>query len=169
MIASLRLTVYLGGGALALFAADILAARTSLGIFGDWGAFSDARQGRCYAIATALPDPRQRERQPFMTVGTWPRSGVHGQLYWRLSRVPAATSPISVRVGGQSHRLQARGADAWAQGAAVDAAIKAAMRSAQTLNVYYRDTRGRRFSDKYRLQGAATALDAATLACAQRR
>lgn len=155
------------GGALAL-AGSAAAARTSLGIFGDWGAFRDAERGRCYAIATALPDPRQRERQPYITVGTWPRSGIHGQLYWQLSRAPGPANTV-VQVGGRTYRLRAEGFGAWAQDARMDAAIKAAMRTASTLSVVYRDTRGRRFSDKYRLQGAATALDAATLACAPRR
>jgi hypothetical protein len=51
----------------------------------------------------------------------------------------------------------------------MDAAIRAAMRSAQTLTVFYRDAKGRRFYDRYHLAGAPTAVDAATLACAQRR
>lgn len=155
------------GGALALAGSVAAAARTSLGIFGDWGAFHDPERGRCYAIATALPDPRQRERQPYMTVATWPRSGIHGQLYWQLSRAPGPAGAV-IQIGGHTHRLRTGGNGAWAQDARMDATIKAAMRTASTLSVVYRDSKGRRFSDKYRLQGAATALDAASLACAQR-
>lgn len=163
-----RVSAWLGGALLVLISSQAFAAKTNLGVFGDWGAFRDADQGRCYAIATAQPDPRQRERQPFMTVATWPRPAIHGQVHWQLARV-AGPSGVVAQVAGQSFRLRAQGANAWAQDARMDAAIKAAMRSARTLSLVYRDSRGRRFSDKYRLQGAATALDAATLACAQRR
>lgn len=163
-----RVIAWSAGALLALSPLAALAARTSLGVFGDWGAFRDAGAGHCYAIATAQPDPRQRERQPFMTVATWPRSGVDGQVHWQLARMPGS-SGIVAQIGGQSFRLRAQGPNAWAQDARMDAAVKAAMRSAQSLSVVYRDTKGRRFSDKYLLQGAATAMDAATLGCARQQ
>ena len=50
----------------------------------------------------------------------------------------------------------------------MDAAIIAAMRSATRMTIRATDTRGRRFANTYSLAGAATAMDAATLACAQR-
>ena len=148
--------------------AGSLAARESLGVFGGWGAFSDPAAGRCYAIAQAEPDARVRERQPYMTVGTWPRTGIRGELYWQLSRHPKATAPATAQVGGRSFALQVAGAGAWARDVGMEAAIRSAMRSSQTLTVFYRDSKGRRFFDRYRLAGAATALDAATLACARR-
>lgn len=157
----------LGCAALVLTGSGV-SARSSLGIFGDWGAFSDPGQGRCYAIAQAQPDPRQRERQPYMTVATWPKAGVRGEFYWQLARAPQPSS-VSARMAGRSFRLRASGAGAWAQDAGMDAALRAALRSAPTLTVTYRDRKGRRFSDRYRLAGAATALDAATLACASLR
>lgn len=146
-----------------------LSARTSLGVFGDWGAFRDPAQGRCYAIATAQPDPRRTDRQGYMTVGIWPRARVQGQLYWRLARTPLPGAIVTAQIAGRSYRLQVQGTGAWSRDEAMDAALKAAMRSARNLSVVYRDTNGRRFADRYRLQGAATAIDAATLACAQRR
>lgn len=144
-------------------------ARESLGVFSGWGAFADARDGRCYAIAQGQPDPRARERQPYMTVATWPLAGVRGQVFWHLARTPLPSQPVTAQAAGRSFRLRAEGAQVWAQNAAMDAAIRAAMRTAQTLTVFYRDSKGRRFYDRYRLAGAPTALDAATLACARRR
>ena len=41
--------------ALALLAAAPLAAKDSLGVFGEWGAFRDSTVPRCYAIASAQP------------------------------------------------------------------------------------------------------------------
>ena len=161
------LAIVLGCAALMLGAGS-LSAKDSLGVFGGWGAFSDAREERCYAIAKAEPDPRQRERQPFMTVGTWRKAGARGEVYWQLARTPLPSAPITAQAAGKSFRLRTSGANAWAQDAGMDAAIRAAMRSAQTLTVFYRDVKGRRFYDRYRLTGAPTALDAATLACAER-
>jgi hypothetical protein len=42
------------------------------------------------------------------------------------------------------------------------------MRSAKQMVVRTRDDKGRRFSNTYDLTGAATAMDAATLGCADR-
>jgi len=163
-----KLATGCGVMALALFAGSA-SARESLGVFGGWGAFADAREGRCYAISQGQPDPRARERQPYMTVATWPRADVRGQVFWQLARTPLPSQPVTAQAAGKSFRLRAEGARVWAQDAAMDAAIRAAMRTAQTLTVFYRDSRGRRFYDRYRLAGAPTALDAATLACAGRR
>ena len=43
------------------------------------------------------------------------------------------------------------------------------MRSAREMVVQARDTRGRGFTNSYALTGAATAMDAAALGCAQLR
>ena len=72
-----------------LLAGNSVFAKASLGIFGDWGAFSEPEQERCYAIAQALPDARQREWKPYLTVTTWPRRRINGQLHWQLARTPA--------------------------------------------------------------------------------
>ena len=71
-------------------------------------------------------------------------------------------------IGGTRFVLAGGGGDAWAQDKAMDAAIVAGMRSARSMTVSSRDARGRRFSDTYVLEGAATAMDAATLGCARR-
>ena len=84
----------------------------------------------------------------------------------RLSREMAQGASISLRVGGRSFALTGGGGDAWAADAAMDAAIIAAMRSADTMRVTSTSKSGRRFTDTYQLSGAATAIDAATLGCA---
>ena len=50
----------------------------------------------------------------------------------------------------------------------MDAAIVAAMRSASRMTVASRGSNGARFSDRYSLSGAATAMDAAVVGCATR-
>lgn len=152
--------------------ASPLAAKDSLGVFGQWGAFRDPQTPRCYAIAAAQADTRNvrnREHAPFASIGTWPKRGVRGQLHFRLSRTLAASPTIALSVGGQRFTLTGGGADAWAADQRMDAAIVAAMRSASTMSVSARDSDGRRFTDRYSLAGAATAMDAATVGCARMR
>jgi hypothetical protein len=150
-----------------LIVAAPLAARDSLGVFGQWGAFRDPQEPRCYAIAAA--DSQRAEQPGYASVGTWPRKLVRGQLHVRLSRVAAAHSLPRLSVGAERFQLTGGAADAWAQDRRMDAAIVAAMRSAGTMWVSATDRAGRRFSDRYDLDGAATAMDAATVGCARLR
>jgi transcription elongation factor GreB len=140
-----------------------LAAKDSLGVFDDWGAFRDPGVPRCYAIAAADGS------QGYADVGTWPRQGVRGQVHFRLSRPLAVTPRLSLSLGGTRYELTGGGVDAWAKDKQADAAIVAAMRSADSLSVTASDSSGRRFTDRYSLKGAATAMDAATVGCARVR
>ena len=151
---------------LALLLTAPLAAKDSLGVFGDWGAFRDPQEPRCYAIAAAQ---NARSGQPFASIGTWPKRKVRGQVHVRLSRPVAPSAIISLSVGGQRFELTGGGGDAWARDRTMDAAIVAAMRSAGSMSVSARDRSGRRFTDRYSLEGAATAMDAATVGCARIR
>jgi hypothetical protein len=146
------------------------AAKDSLGVFSDWAAFRDTQVPRCYAIAKAEPiGPRgmaARDYEPYASIGTWPSREVRGQVHFRLSRELAEGARITLRVGGRSFALTGGGGDAWARDQAMDAAIVAAIRSADSMSVTSITNTGRRFTDRYQLAGAATAMDAATLGCA---
>jgi hypothetical protein len=151
-----------------LCAAPAAMARDSLGIWNSWGAFADAGVPRCYAIAMAdKVEGRENEFQPYFTVGNWPRRGMRGEVHVRLSRRLGPGSAVTLSVGGQRFALVAGAADAWAADRRMDAAIVAAMRSASTMTVTARSAAGRVFSDTYVLAGAASAMDAALLGCAQ--
>lgn len=149
-------------------AASPVAARDSLGMFSDWGAFRDPAVPRCYAIAKAAPSTMRRDYDPYATVGTWPGRNVRGQVHFRLSRKLAAEPRIQLAISGRRFAMAGGGGDAWAPDRASDAAIVAAMRSAGSMSISATDSRGRRFSNSYDLAGAATALDAATIGCARR-
>lgn len=142
-------------------------ARDALGMFDSWAAFRDPAVPRCYAIAMAEPSAYERTFQPYAAVGTWPRRNERGQVHFRLSRQLAAGATVTLSIGGQRFALAAGAADAWAVDRRMDAAIVAAMRSAPRMWVSGRDERGRRFGNSYALAGAATAMDAASLACAR--
>ena len=143
-------------------------ARDSLGIWNTWGAFADAGVPRCYAIAMAdKVEGRINDFQPYFTVGTWPRRGTRGEIHVRLSRRIGPGSAVTLSIGGQRVSLIAGAADAWAADRRTDAAVVAAMRSASTMSVTARSASGRVFTDTYGLAGAASAMDAAMLGCAQ--
>jgi hypothetical protein len=148
-------------------AAQPASARDSLGVFSDWGAFRDPSTPRCYAIAKAAPSSQQRDNDPFASIGTWPKQNVRGQVHLRVSRNLASNAPIQLSVGSRTFRLTGSGGNAWAKDKAMDAAIVAAMRSASKMVVRAKDRQGRNFSNTYDLDGAATAMDAATVGCAQ--
>jgi hypothetical protein len=147
---------------LALIAAPAIA-RDSLGVFGDWGAFRDADVPRCYAIAAAIGEGAQG----YASVGNWPGQQVRGQVHFHLSRALRSASAARLTIGGSSWTLTSRGSDAWAADRSADAAIVAAMRAAGAMQVSGRDRQGRMFTDRYSLDGAATALDAASVGCAR--
>ena len=142
-------------------------ARDSLGIFADWGAFRDDNIPRCYAISKPFQSTGESEYEAFASIGSWPLRRVRGQVHFRLSRQIAPRSAVTLSVGNRTFALSAGGGDAWARDATMDAAIVAAMRSAETMSVRARDTEGRAFTDSYRLTGAASAMDAAILGCAR--
>ncbi|MBN8500745.1 MAG: hypothetical protein J0M19_06305 [Sphingomonadales bacterium] len=147
--------------------ADPVLARDALGMFGQWAAFRDPDTPRCYAIAMAAPSTMQRDFQPFASVGWWPRQQIRGQVHFRLSRKLQPNAPISLAISGQRIALVGGGGDAWAADKRGDAAIMAAMRGAGQMIINARDANGRGFSNTYDLAGAATAMDAAALGCAQ--
>lgn len=155
--------------ALLLAAATPLAAKDSLGVFSSWGAFRDRSVPRCYAIAMAEPSDGARDYQPYASVGSWPKRAIRNQLHIRLSHRVSPAGGIRLVTGTERFELTGGGGDAWARDKAMDAAIASAMRSAGTMTVSARDTAGRLFTDSYRLDGAATAIDAASVGCARLR
>lgn len=156
-----------------LLAGTPAAARDALGVFGGWAAFRDVKPvARCYAVAEPVyshGDPSTRRWRPYATISHWPSRGVRGQLHLVLSRPQAPNRALSIRVGGKRFPLVASGALAWAPDARTDAAIVAAMRQANSMDVSGQTPDGKRVRDIYELKGAPTAIDAATLGCLNRR
>jgi hypothetical protein len=147
------------------FAAPALAEPQTLGAFGSWGAFRDG--GHCYAITQPYQAPAAQGGQPFASVGTWPGRGA--QLYIRLSREKREGSAVLLRIDGRPFQLIGGPRDAWAPDGRADAEIQTAMRTGIDLVVETRAADGMAVRDLYRLRGAATAMDAAAIACAPRR
>lgn len=140
-------------------------ARDSLGVYSNWAAFRDDSPSRCYAIAK----PRSRSPGPFASIATWPDKALRGQFYIRLSRETGENAGATLTIGDTKFELATQGRNAWAKDNTGDAAIIAAMRSATRMSVAARGSNGARFSDRYSLSGAATAMDAAIVGCATRQ
>ena len=148
-------------------AAPALAQRRPLGTWYFWGAFRDNE--RCFAIAQpaaqAQPDAAAR---PFASIAWWPGRRLSGQLHLRLGREKRQGSAVLLRIDGRSFQLVSGPRDAWAPDARADAEIVSAMRTGVEMSVETRSVRGSLIRDLYRLRGAATAIDAAAIACRRR-
>lgn len=158
------LAAILGAG---LMLASPALARESLGIFGLWGAFRDPAAPVCYAIGQPDEVRGTSRFKPYASIGTWPKRKVRGQVHFRLSRRLSSEPAITLTVGARRFRLTGSGANAWARDARMDAAIIAAMRSAESMEIKAIDRDGNTIRDVYLLRGAATAMDAAAIGCAK--
>jgi hypothetical protein len=103
--------------------------------------------------------------RPSVAIGHWPGRSIEGQLHVRLGRPKREGSAVLLRIDGRSFQLRGGGQDAWAPDPAADREIMAAMRTGITMIVETRAVDGSRLRDQYRLRGAATAMDAAAVAC----
>jgi hypothetical protein len=145
----------------------VAAQRLSLGIFSQWGAFRDERPQRCFAIAQPVRSPKAEGWQAFASVSYWPAQRTRGQVHFRLSRQKRQGSAVLLRIDDRTFQLVGGGANAWAPDRRADAEIVATMRSGVNMSVETRSVRGARVRDYYQLRGAATAVDAAAIACAR--
>ena len=137
-----------------------------IGVSGSWAAID--RQSSCEAL-TRSPYPATRDRG-VATAGFrfTPDRRQWGQFHVALSRAPRAGATVMLEVGRQPFLLVSRGQDAWSRGTAQDQAIITALRSAGAMKVSTRAGSGGRFTDRFEVRGAATAIDAAAARCALR-
>ena len=136
---------------------------------GSWAALQSADRATCQALARSLRDAAKGVEQ---TKGgfAFDRAGPRrGELHFRLSRAVRDGSSVMLTIGARPFLLVARGATAWSSGPAQEAAIIAAIRAAGGMRVEGRASSGRRFVDRYLLDGAPGAIDAAAAGCAPRR
>ena len=130
---------------------------------GSWASFD--RGPSCEAVARSLLPPRQRDAQPYVVIA-FDRGGPRqGQLFAQLRRPTRPGSSVILTIGDQPFLLVALGRSAWSKDPAQEAAIIAAMRGAGGMRIEARDASGRRTSDRFLLDGAPTAIDAAAAAC----
>ena len=140
--------------------------RETIGVWRRWGAFRDRTPPRCYAIAR--PVVAGGRPDGFASVATWPERGLRGSIHIRLSRERDRSAGVTLTVGERRFALVADGRNAFAPDGPSDRALVAAIRSVRSMSVEAVGAGGRPFADVYALSGAATAIDAAALACIRR-
>ena len=145
-----------------LLASPASAQPQALGIHGLWGAFRSGDS--CYAI-TQPSETETTGSGAYVAVAHWPRRRLSSQVSARLSRPKRDGSAVLLRIDGRSFLLNGRGRFAWARDARADDEIVAAMRAGLEMSVETRAADGQVIRDLYPLRGAATAIDAAALAC----
>jgi hypothetical protein len=134
---------------------------------GAWASFD--RGQSCEAVAKPIAPSRKVRVQPYVAIA-FDRAGPRqGQLFAQLRRPLRAGSSVMLTIGDQPFLLVARGSSAWSKDSAQETAILAAVRSAGGMRVEGRDSSGRRMTDRYLLDGAPTAIDAAAAACSRPR
>jgi hypothetical protein len=134
-----------------------------IGVSGSWAAID--RGSSCEAVT----------RSPFLSRGQavagfrfTPDRRQWGQFHVALRRQPRPGASVMLELGRRPFLLVARDGQAWSRGTAQDQAIIEALRSAGTMKVSARSTSGARFSDRFEVRGAATAIDMAAARCALR-
>ena len=131
---------------------------------GRWAALRGP--AHCEAASLALL-PASRTRAQGRASLSFDGARRRGQLAVMLSRPTRAGSSVMLTIGDTPFLLVSRGAMAWSRGPIQEAAIIAAARHESGMRIEARSERGGRFIDRYLLDGAPTALDAAA-ACAER-
>lgn len=165
----MRVLMLAGGVVAACHPATAAEARDALGVHGAWAAFSDDKPRRCFAISE--PDraisPTDPQWRPYFSISHWPDKKISSQVHFRLSKPRRPGKPLRLTVGNARFGLVSAGAEAWAPDAATDSAILAALRESRRATVSGVARDGTAIRDGYLLDGAATAIDAARLACAR--
>lgn len=132
---------------------------------GQWAALHEGLT--CEAAARSL-GVTYKDRQPARASLSFDAGGPRrGQFSIRLSRMPRGGATVMLHVGDQPFLLASQGDMAWSRGPKQEQAIIAAMRINGGMRVEARSPGGGRIVDRYSLDGAPLAIDAAA-ACAAR-
>jgi hypothetical protein len=137
----------------------LVAAPAIVAADGQWATLS---QGRTCEAASRSLGVVYRERPAARASLSFDAGGPrHGQFAARLSRVPRAGATVMLHIGEQPFLLMAQGDMAWSRGPKQEQAIIAAMRVSGGMRVEARSPGGGRIVDRYSLDGAPLAIDAA--------
>lgn len=130
------------------------------------GQWATLRQGRTCEAASRSVGVVYKDRPPARASLSFDAGGPRrGQFAAQLSRPPRPESTVMLHVGDQPFLLVSQGDRAWSRGPKQEQAIIAAMRQNGGMRLEARSPGGRRIVDRYSLDGAPLAIDAAA-ACA---
>ena len=130
---------------------------------GQWAVLS---QGRTCEAAARSVGMVYKDRPPARASLSFDAGGPRrGQFAARLSRLPRTGATVMLHIGDRPFLLMAQGDMAWSRGPMQEQAIIAAMRAHGGMRIEAKSPRGGRIVDRYSLEGAPLAIDAAA-ACA---
>ena len=148
---------------LLFFSASSLAAPAIVAADGQWASL---REGKTCEAAARSVGTVYKDRAPARASLSFDAGGPRrGQFAARLSRMPRPGATVMLHVGDQSYLLVSQGDMAWSRGPKQEQAIIASMRASGGIRVEARSPGGGRIVDRYSLDGAPLAIDAAA-ACA---
>ena len=138
-----------------------------LGIFGDWEAFADLREGFCYAGSkpTKQEGKYSQRGDVFILVTHRPKEKTFDVVSIEAGYVYKDGSEVIAAVDGKPLSLFGQGGQAWARDAAGDAQLVKALRAGSALVVKGTSSKGTLTTDTYSLKGVSAALDAINKAC----
>ena len=141
----------------------VLLAPSVVAADGQWATLRQS--GTCEAASKSL-GVVYKDRAPARASVSFDAGGPrHGQFAARLSRAPRPGATVMLHVGDQPFLLASQNDMAWSRGPRQEQAIIAAMRSSGGMRVEARSPGGGRIVDRFSLEGAPLAIDAAA-ACA---
>jgi invasion protein IalB len=144
---------------------------TSLGQFGDWGAYTATPGGRkvCYALSkptSSQTNPPNRPRdQPFIFVSTRPAEKVQNEVSIIIGYPFKPNSEATVDIGGTSFSMYTQQDGAWIKNAAEEARMIEAMRRGSEAVVKGVSGRGTQTTDTFSLRGLDQALNRVAQEC----
>ncbi len=138
-----------------------------LGIFGDWEAYADTRDGFCYAGSKpAKQEGKYSQRgDAFILVTHRPKEKTFDVVSIEAGYVYKDGSEVVAAVDGKPLSLFGQGGQAWARDPAGDAQLVKALRAGSALVVKGTSSKGTLTTDTYSLKGVSAALDAINKAC----
>ena len=145
----------------------LLGERDAIGVWQRWGAIRDTGPPRrCFALAQPITASGGTDtRGGFASVAARTDAARRPAVFVRFSVLRQPGTPITLTIGERRFGLRGDTRGARAPDAATGRAIVAAMRGGRSMSVESVGANGAAFVDVYALSGAATAIDAAALAC----
>lgn len=142
---------------------------TSLGEFGDWVAYTyKTKNGKvCYVSSQPKTQtPKNAKRDPaFLLITHRPSDNVRNEVSTIIGYPFKRDAAVQLTIDSNAFELRANGDGAWAETAAKDKEIVAAMKKGQKLTIKGASWRGTDTLDAYSLKGLGQALAKIDAAC----
>lgn len=135
---------------------------TSLGVFGDWAAYTYKASGGkvCYVVSQPQgSEPKTAKRDPvFLLITHRPGQSVRNEVSTIIGYPFKKDTTVELKVDNNAFKLFTNGDGAWSDTSAKDKQIVGAMRKGKKLSIKGTSWRGTSTVDNYSLSGVSDAL-----------